>query len=122
MAFLRGFEVVGRHYFCCYSLNGADVMIVEDDFFAEPEQYPSTVTVAEICERFTAAGLPCKAERHEEEVQIVFEGRKSNLVFTVNASGRPLTATMPEEMDYDADFACVIFDVFDSLGWRFAPE
>ena len=97
-------------------------MIVEDNFFDEPKQYPSTVTVAEICERFTAAGLPCKAVRQEEEVRIVFEGRKSNLVFTVNASGRPLTATMPEEMDYDADFACVIFDVFDSIGWSFAPE
>jgi hypothetical protein len=97
-------------------------MIVEDNFFAEPEQCPSTATVTEICERFAAAGLPCKAERREEEVRIVFEGRKSNLVFTVNASGRPLTATMPEEMDYDADFACVIFDVFDSIGWTFAPE
>ncbi len=97
-------------------------MIVEDNYFSEPKQYPSTVTVAEICERFTAAGLPCKAERQEEEVRIVFEGRKSNLVFTVNASGRPMTATMPEEMDYDADFACVIFDVFDSIGWSFAPE
>ncbi len=97
-------------------------MIVEDNFFAESKQYPSTVTVAEICERFAAAGLPCKAERHEEEVWIVFAGRKSNLVFTVNASGHPLTATLPEEMDYDADFACVIFDVFDSIGWTFAPN
>jgi hypothetical protein len=97
-------------------------MIVEDNFFAEPEQHPSTVTVAEICGRFAAAGLPCKTERHEEEVRIVFEGRKSNLVFTVNASGCPLTATLPEEMDYDADFACVIFDVFDSIGWTFAPD
>jgi len=97
-------------------------MIVEDNYFSEPKQYPSTVTVADICKRFAAAGLLCKAERHEEEVRIVFEGRKSNLVFTVNASGRPITATMPEEMDYDADFACVIFDVFDSIGWSFAPE
>jgi hypothetical protein len=40
----------------------------------------------------------------------------------VNASGCPLTATLPEEMDYDADFACVIFDVFDSIGWTFAPD
>lgn len=97
-------------------------MIVEDNFFAEPKQHPSTVTVAEICERFAAAGLPCKAERHEEEVWIVFAGRKCNLVFTVNASGRPLTATMPEAADYDADFACAIFDVFDGIGWTFAPD
>ncbi len=97
-------------------------MILEDNFFPEPKQYPSKVTVTDICERFTAAGLPCKAERHEDEVRIVFEGRKSNLVFTVNASGFPLTATMPEETDYDADFAAVIFEVFDSLGWSYAPN
>jgi len=97
-------------------------MIIEDNFFAEPEECPSTVTVAEICRRFTAAGLPCKAERDQGQVRIFFEGRKSNLVFTVNVSGRPLTATLPEETDYDPDFACVIFDVFDSIGWTFAPE
>ncbi len=79
------------------------------------------VTIAEICERFTAAGLPCKAERDHEEVRIIFEGRKSNLLFTVNASGRPLTATMPDETDYDAEFASVIFEVFDSFGWSYAP-
>jgi len=96
-------------------------MILEDNFFPEPEQHPATVTVAEICERFTAAGLPCKAERHQDEVRIIFESRKSNLVFTVNASGCPLTATMPDETDYDADFACVLFEVFDSIGWTYAP-
>lgn len=96
-------------------------MILEDNFFPEPEQHPSTVSVAEICERFIAAGLPCKAERHQDEVRIIFEGRKSNLVFTVNASGCPLTATMPDETDCDADFACVLFEVFDSIGWTYAP-
>ena len=62
------------------------------------------------------------AARYEDEVRIVFEGRKSCLVFTVNAFGKPLTATMPEETDYDADFACAIFDVFDGIGWTFAPD
>jgi len=97
-------------------------MIVEGDYFSEPKQYPSTVTVAEICGRFAAASLPCKAVRAGSEVQIIFEGRKSSLLFTVNAAGQPLTATMPEETDYDAEFACAIFDVFDSIGWSFAPE
>jgi hypothetical protein len=96
-------------------------MILEDNFFPEPKQHPSTVTVAEICERFTAAGLPCKTERHKEEMWIIFEGRKSNLVFTVNASGCPLTATLPDETDYDVEFASVIFEVFDSIGWTYAP-
>jgi len=97
-------------------------MLVEDNFFPESEDHPSTITVAELCERFVAAGLPCKAERQQDEVRIIFQGRKSNLVFTVNASGNLLTATMPEEADYDADFACIIFEVFDSIGWVYAPK
>jgi hypothetical protein len=96
-------------------------MILEDNFFPEPKQYPSKVTIEEICERFATAGLPCKAQRHLEEVRIVFEGRKCNLLFTVNASGRPLTATLPDETDYDAEIASVIFEVFDDLGWSYSP-
>ena len=97
-------------------------MIVEDNFFAEPTERPSTITVAEICQQFTTAGLPCKAVRLGNEVRITFEGRKTSLVFTVNISGRPLTANMTEETDSDADFACVVFDVFDRIGWTFAPD
>ena len=96
-------------------------MILEDNFFPEPEQHPSTITVAEICGRFVEAGLPCKTEGHEDEVRIVFEGRKCNLIFTVNASGCPLTASMPDETDYDADIACILFEVFESIGWTYAP-
>jgi len=96
-------------------------MILEDDFFPEPAEHPSTITVAEICERFKAAGLPCKSERQNDEVRVIFEGRKSNLTFTVNASGHPLTAILPEETDYDVDFGSVLFEVFDSIGWTYAP-
>ena len=96
-------------------------MIVEDNFFSEPRELPSTITVAEICERFAAAGLPCRTERRQDEIRILFDGWKSNLIFTVNASGCPLTASMPEESDYDADFACALFDVFESIGWTYAP-
>ena len=98
-----------------------DVMILEDNFFPDPKEHPPTINAAELCERFTAAGLPCKAERRREDVKIIFEGRKSNLLFTVNASGNLLTATMPEESDYDADFACALFEVFDSIGWSYEP-
>jgi len=97
-------------------------MIIEGDYFTEPKPSPSIATITEICERFAAAGLSCKAEQHDEEVWIIFTGRKSRLVLTVNASGRPLTATMPEEADYDAEFACVIFEVFDNVGWCFMPD
>ena len=97
-------------------------MIVEDNFFPEPKKHPSTITVAEICERFRTAGLACKAERQQDEVRIIFGGRKCNLLFTVDASGCPLTATMPDETDYDADFASIIFEIFDSIGWTYAPK
>ncbi|HKW29587.1 MAG TPA: hypothetical protein VJT54_09645 [Verrucomicrobiae bacterium] len=96
-------------------------MIVEDNFFPDPKEHPPTITVAEICERFNAAGLPCKAERQNDDVKVVFNGRKSNLLFTVNPSGNLLTATMPEESDYNADFACRLFEVFDSIGWSYEP-
>lgn len=96
-------------------------MIVEDNFFPESKQHPSTITVMEICERFVAAGLPCQIECHEDEVRIVFAGRKCSLTFTVNASGCPLTASMPDETDYDADIACILFEVFESIGWTYAP-
>lgn len=96
-------------------------MIVEDNFFSGPKTLSPTSTVAEICERFTAAGLPCRAEQCQNEIRVLFDGRKCNLVFTVNASGCPLTATMPDESDYDAKFASVVFEVFDSIGWTYAP-
>jgi hypothetical protein len=97
-------------------------MILEDDFFPEPKECPLKVTVAEICKRFVVAGLPCRTEHQGDEVRIIFQGRKCNLLFTVNPSGFPLTATMPDESDYDADFACVILEVFDSLGWSYASS
>jgi|ERR1022692_131208 hypothetical protein len=93
-----------------------------EDFLTRPKDYPTTLNVAQICERFVAAGLPCATEYHDGEVWIAFEGRQSNLVFTVNATGRPLTAIMPEAMDYDAEFACIVFEVFDGLGWSFEPN
>jgi hypothetical protein len=96
-------------------------MIVEDNFFPDPKEHPSQITVDEICERFAAAGLTCKSERQDMDVKIIFEGRKASLVFTVNASGNPLTASMPDESDCDPDFACALFEVFDSLGWSYEP-
>ena len=92
-----------------------------EDFLTGPKEYPATITVSEIREQFVAMGLPCRIEYHPGEVWIVFEGRECNLVFTVNAAGRPLTASMPESPGYDPEFACVVFDVFDSVGWSYEP-
>ena len=96
-------------------------MIVEDDFFPDPKVHPHAITVADLCERFTAAGLPCRFEQLDNEVRVFFEDRKSNLIFMVNAAGRPLSACMGDDSDYDAEFAGVLFDVFESIGWTFAP-
>ena len=94
-------------------------MATSGDYFEEPEQHPVVATVEEIRDRFIAAELPCKIERHGNEARIIFEGRKCYLAFTVNASGRPLTASMPDTTDYDAEFAQIVFYVFDSIGWKF---
>ena len=76
-------------------------------------------TVEDIRDRFIAAGLPCKIERQGNKQRILFEGKKSYLAFTVDSGGKPLTAAMPESEDYDAEFASAVFEVFDSIGWRF---
>jgi len=65
--------------------------------------------------------LPCKFERQDDDVRVIFDGRKSNLLFTVNGSGNLMTATMPDESDYDPDFACALFEVFESIGWSYEP-
>jgi hypothetical protein len=89
------------------------------DYFEEPKEHATVENVDGIRDRFIAAGLPCAIERHGKEERLVFPGKKCYLAFTVNPAGRPLTASMPESEDYDADFAQVVFGVFDSIGWKF---
>jgi hypothetical protein len=95
-------------------------MAASDDLSEEKNYFPVN-TVAEICDRFAAAGLSCKTERHDDEERIVFENRQCYLAFTVNASGRPLTASMPDKTDYDAELGQIVFSVFNSIGWQFQP-
>jgi len=94
-------------------------MTSSNDFFEQPKEPQSAGTVEEIRDRFIAAGARCKMERQDDEVRLVFDGRKCYLRFTVNASGRPLTASMPDATDYDADFGQIVFKVFESIGWKF---
>jgi len=91
------------------------------DFFEEPKPPPAINTVEEIRDRLIAAGLLCKIERQGNKARIIFENRKCVLAFTVNESGRPLTAEMPDKTDYDAEFGQIVFEVFDSIGWKFLP-
>jgi hypothetical protein len=91
------------------------------DHFPEERNYQPVKNVAEIRDGFAALGLPCKVEREGDKARITFEGRQCYLLFTVNESGRPLTASMPDSTDYDAEFAQILFEVFDSIGWKFVP-
>ena len=94
-------------------------MATSGDYFSEEKPYQPANTVSEIRDRFVAAGLPCTLEQQDNKARIRFEGRKCYLAFTVNDEGRPLTASMPEAEDYDAEFAQVLFEVFESIGWKF---
>lgn len=98
-----------------------DSDVMSGDYFSEEREYQPVNNVEEICDRFVAAGLPCRLERHGNEARLIFEGRQCYLAFVVNAAGRPLTAAMPVMTDYDAEFAQVLFSVFESIGWKFQP-
>lgn len=96
-------------------------MTNSSDYFEEPKQYPAVATVEEIRDRFIELGLSCQIERRENTARILFDGKKCYLAFTTNPSGKPLTASMPDTTDYDAEFAHIVFEVFDSIGWKFQP-
>ena len=95
--------------------------MADGDFFEEPKSHQPINTVEEIYDRFIASGLSCKIERGENSAQIIFDGKRCYLEFTTNESGRPLTAAMPDKTDYDVEFAQIVFEVFDSIGWKFLP-
>ena len=90
-----------------------------EDFISEPKEYPSNITVEQIREQFFAAGLPCHIEHSPREAWVFFNGHTSRLVLTLNAAGHPIMAEMETANDYDAEFACAVFDVFDSFGWSY---
>lgn len=91
------------------------------DYFEQPKESSPRITVQELRDRFAAAGLPCRIERDDTKVRIVFEKRKCDLIFTVDEFDRPSMASMPDTTDYDVEFAQIIFEVFDSIGWKFQP-
>jgi hypothetical protein len=91
------------------------------DHFSEEKNYQPVQSVTEIRDGFVALGLPCKIQQDGDKVRLNFDGRQCYLLFTVNESGRPLTASMPNSTDYDVEFAQILFEVFDSIGWKFRP-
>jgi hypothetical protein len=95
---------------------------MEDDLFTSPTEATPAFTVEDIREMLVAAGLPCAIEPHDGKLWIVFEGRDSNLVFTVDADGHPESAVMPPTIDDDPGFAYIIFDVFECLGWNYIQD
>jgi len=95
---------------------------MEDDPTTNPTESALSFTVEDICGVLAEAGLACAIEPHGEKLWIVFEDRDSNLVFTVDADGHPVSAVMPPTIDDDPEFAYMIFDVFESLGWNYIQE
>lgn len=91
------------------------------DYFEKPEESSPKITVQDLRDRFIAAGLPCRIERDGTKARIVFENRQCFLIFTVNEFDQPSMASMPDTTDYDADFGRIIFEVFDSIGWKYQP-
>jgi hypothetical protein len=91
------------------------------DYFEKPEEAAPKITVQDLRDKFVAAGLSCRIERDDTKVRIVFENRKCSLVLSVNEFDQPSMASMPDTTDYDAEFAQIIFEVFDSIGWKFQP-
>jgi hypothetical protein len=89
------------------------------DYFEQPEESSQKITAQGLCEKFIAAGLPCRIERDDMKARIIFENRRCFLVLTVNEFDQPSMASMPDERDYDAEFAQILFEVFDSVGWKF---
>jgi hypothetical protein len=92
------------------------------DLFICPNEGASPITVAEIRERFVAAGLPCIIETHDAEPWIVFDGHESDLVFTVEADGRARSAVMQASIDDDPNFGERVFGVFQSFGWSYIED
>jgi len=94
-------------------------MATSGDYFSEEQNFQPANTVAEVRDRFIAAGLPCEMEHKGDKVRLTFADRKCYLAFKVNAEGKPLAASMPETEGYDAEFAQIVFSVFESIGWKF---
>ena len=92
------------------------------DLFICPKEGAPTITVAEIRDRFVAAGLPCTIETHDGEPWIVFDGHESDLLFTVQADGRAGSAVMQASMDDDPSFDDRVCGVFESFGWSYVED
>ena len=93
--------------------------MADNDFFDQPRKYQSAGKVEDIRDRFIAAGVRCDLEHEGSRVRLNFEGRDCYLLFIVNDQGRPLTASMPNTSGYDTDFAQIVFQVFETFGWKF---
>ncbi len=91
------------------------------DYLEKADESSPKATVQDLHARFIAAGLPCRIQRDGTKVRIIFEKRECFLILTVNEFDQPSMASMSETADYDAEFGQILFEVFDSIGWKFQP-
>ena len=92
------------------------------DLFICPKEDAAPITVEQIRERLVTAGLPCNIETHDGDPWIVFDGRQSDLVFTVETDGRAGSAVMQASLDDDPAFGDRVFDVFESFNWSYVED
>jgi len=97
-------------------------MYMSADLFICPNADAFSITVEEIRERFVAAGVGCAIETRGAERWIVFDGHKSELVFTTENDGRAASAVMQASMEDPPAFGERVLRAFESFGWRYVED
>jgi hypothetical protein len=87
-----------------------------------PNEEAAPMTVEAIRERFVSAGIACAVERHDDEPWIVFNGRESDLGFTVEPDGKATSAVLQAVSGDDPAFWEQVLEVFESFGWSYMEE
>ena len=98
------------------------LLLMSADLFICPTADALSITVEEIRERFVAAGLGCAIETRGAERWIVFDGNKSELVFTTEKDGRAASAVMQAAMEDPPAFGERVLKAFESFGWRYVED
>ena len=89
------------------------------DLFICPNDGAPPITVEEIRNRFVASQLPCNIESEDGDPWLVFDGQRSDLVFTVTPDGHASSAVLQAVTDDDPELADRVFQVFETFGWSY---
>lgn len=87
------------------------------EIYLVPREGNPRATVADIVQRLTSAGLPCREEPDEWGHWVVFDGRESTLNFSVDEGGAAVFVTL-DLADDGAEFLSAVECVFLKEGWE----